>query len=194
MEVITLGSKSPRRLELLKRLDYKVVVKPPKIKEEMDLNLSVEENAIKISMDKLNYIKKHNPDDKWILTADTFIVYNNKTLGKPIDRTDAFNMLKLLSGKRHKVLTGICIYSKIQNKILTDVDVTEVHFKKITDAQINDYLSYNEWQDAAGSYQIQNRGEILVQYINGSFSSVMGLPISRIYGMFTTLNFNNPVI
>lgn len=189
MGVITLGSASPRRLELLQKLNLEVIVKPPKIEEVMDRNLTVEENAIKISLDKLKYVKDVNPNDAYIITADTFIVYQNRTLGKPVDRTDAFNMLKMLSGKEHRVLTGVSIYSKEEDRIISEVDITLVNFKELTADEINSYLDLNEWVDAAGAYQIQNMGEILIESINGSYSSVMGLPISRIYGMFVSLNF-----
>ncbi len=194
MGIITLGSASPRRLELLKKFGFEITVKPPDIDEIMDIKLSIEENAIKISKDKLDYVRLNNPNDNYILTADTFIALGNDTYGKPLDRSDAFNMIKTLSGKEHKVLTGVSIYSKILDKTLSEVDTTFVKFKKLSDEEINNYLNYNEWQDAAGAYQIQNMGEILIESINGSYTSVMGLPISRINGMFVSLNFNNPVI
>lgn len=194
MEKITLGSASPRRLELLKKLNINAIVKPPDIIEEMNPDLSVEMNAIKISRDKLDYIKSKNPNDLWIITADTFIVHKNNTMEKPKNRDDAFNMLHTLSGEKHKVLTGVSIYSKKSNQILSDVDTTIVTFKNLTSEEINYYLDFNEWLDAAGAYQIQRMGEILVESINGSYSSVMGLPISRIYGMLRSLNFIIPVI
>ncbi len=189
MEVVTLGSGSPRRKQLLEKLNIPTIIKTPKTNEEMNRNLTAEENAIKISNDKLQYIIKHNPDDKWILTADTFISYNNKTLGKPRDREDAYNMLQMLSNNIHRVLTGVTIYSKREQKTISEVDITYVTFKNLSKNDIDYYLDFNEWIDAAGAYQIQNMGEILIESINGSYSSVMGLPISRIYGMFTSLNF-----
>lgn len=189
MERVTLGSASPRRLELLKKLNIDIDVKPPNIEEIMNEELSPEDNSIKVSLDKLNYIKNENKDDLWIITADTFISYKNIILGKPTNRENAFDMLKMLSGKEHKVITGVSIYSKKLNKTLSEADITTVKFKKLTDNEINFYLECEEWVDAAGAYQIQNRGEILIESINGSYSSVMGLPISRIYGMFESLNF-----
>lgn len=194
MGIITLGSASPRRLELLKKFGLDITVKPANINEVMDKTLSVEENAIKISNDKLNNVRENNPNDNFILTADTFIALDNKTFGKPLDKSDAFNMIKKFSGREHKVLTGVSIYSKFLDKTISEVDTTLVKFRILTDKDINKYLNYNEWQDAAGAYQIQNMGEILIESINGSYSSVMGLPISRIYGMLLSLNFNNPVI
>lgn len=189
MERVTLGSASPRRLELLKKLNIDIDVKPPNIDEIMNEELSPEENSIKVSLDKLNYIKNENKNDLWIITADTFISYKNIILGKPTNRENAFDMLKMLSGKEHKVITGVSIYSKKVNKTISEADITTVKFKKLTDNEINFYLDCEEWVDAAGAYQIQNRGEILIESINGSYSSVMGLPISRIYGMFESLNF-----
>ena len=194
MEIITLGSKSPRRLEILEKLGMKVVVKPPNIIETFDDNLSVEENAIKISLDKLENVKTANPEDPWVVTADTFISINESILGKPKDRLEAKNMLEMLSGKSHKVVTGVSLYSKKQNKTVSKSDITIVKFKKLTKNEINFYLSLNEWKDAAGAYKIQETGEILIDSINGSYSSVMGLPISSIYGMFVSLNFIYPVI
>ncbi|MBN2618673.1 MAG: septum formation protein Maf [Spirochaetales bacterium] len=189
METITLGSASPRRAEILDRLGINYIIRHPNINEEIDPLLSIEENSKKISIDKLNYIKKNYPHDKWILTADTFIEFENCILGKPVNREDAFKMLKALSGNKHIVLTGVSIYSKKLDITVTEIDKTAVIFKKLSDKEIDNYLNFNEWIDAAGSYQIQNRGEILIDSINGSFSSVMGLPLSRIYGMFVSLNF-----
>ena len=189
MERITLASASPRRLEILKKLNLSVIVKPPNITEIIDKTLSPEENAKLISLKKLNYIKKLHPDDPWILSADTFISYKNKILGKPKDIEDAKYMLKTLSGDSHQVMTGISIYSKKMGKTVTEVDITTVTFKKLNERDIEFYLNTNQWIDAAGAYKIQETGEILIESINGSYSSVMGLPISRIYGMFVSLNF-----
>ncbi|QEN06132.1 septum formation protein Maf [Thiospirochaeta perfilievii] len=194
MGLVTLGSKSPRRYELLKKLGVDIVVKPPNIEEICDENLSVQENAIKITLDKLNSVRENNPNDEIILTADTFITLDNKIYGKPKNRVEAFNMITKFSGKTHQVLTGVAIYSKELDKTVTELDITSVKFKNLDKKTVDYYLNFNEWQDAAGAYQIQNMGEILIDYINGSYSSVMGLPISRIYGMFVSLNFINPVI
>lgn len=194
LEKITLGSGSPRRLEILKRLGLNIIVKPPSTDETLDMRLSPEENALNLSLEKLHDVRQNNPEDKWIITADTFITYKDKILGKPLDREDAFSMLSMLSGSEHKVLTGVSVYSKDLNREISEVDSTIVKFKKLTSDEINRYLDLNEWQDAAGAYKIQEMGEILVEYIKGSFSSVMGLPIRRIYGMLISLNFIIPVI
>lgn len=190
MELITLASASPRRLELLKKLDLNVTVKKPNVDETFDPQKNIIDNGIEIALKKLNYIKNNNPDDKWIIAADTFIEINDNILGKPKDYSDAFNMLKLLSNKIHNVITAVTVYSKKVDITLNEVDITEVEFNNLSDSDIRSYLDYNEWIDAAGAYKIQEKGEILVKKINGSFSSVMGLPINLIYGMLKKLNFN----
>lgn len=194
LEKVTLGSASPRRLTILKKLGLDIVVKPPILDEIVDISLTPEENALKLSIDKMNEVKKNNPEDKWIITADTFISYKGQILGKPLDREDAYKMISMLSGSEHEVLTGVTIFSKEIDKTISEVDSTTVKFKKLSTDQIERYLDMNQWQDAAGAYKIQELGEILIEYINGSFSSVMGLPISRIYGMLLSLNFIIPVI
>lgn len=193
MEVITLGSASPRRLELLKKICPQIVVKPGDIEEIIDDTLTPQENAIKLAEDKLIAIKEINPNDNWILTADTFISFENHILGKPQDKTDAKKMLTMLSGQTHKVMTGVALYSKKTDKIYSDVDITDVTFKNLDSCILNYYLGSGDWEDAAGAYKIQSLGEILIASINGSYSSVMGLPLSLIYGMFVTTKFINPV-
>ena len=194
MGKITLGSGSPRRRELLMRLGIDPIIRKPLVDERFNKNLSIEDNAIEISLQKLEYIKKHFPEERWIITADTFIEIDGDILGKPIDRKDAYKMLKRLSNKEHRVLTGVSIYKKDENRVLSEVDLSYVLFKDLSSEDINFYLDKEEWVDAAGAYKIQESGEILIEKINGSFSSIMGLPINKIYGMLKTLNFIYPVI
>jgi len=193
MEIVTLGSSSPRRLELLSRFNFNIEVIPPDNEEIVDINLSHKENAEKISLEKLYNIKRRFPFKETIITADTFISFNNEILGKPNNITDAKEMLKLLSGKKHKVITGVSIYSRKKNLILSETEITDVEFRELTDNDIEFYLSTDEWIDAAGAYKIQGIGEMLIHKIIGSYTNVMGLPIKLIYGMFVSLNFINPV-
>ncbi|OQY39372.1 MAG: septum formation protein Maf [Spirochaetaceae bacterium 4572_7] len=189
MDQITLGSKSPRRLELLKRLNLNIIVKPSNIDETFNKNKTLEENGLDISNKKLLEIRTRNPNDKWIVTADTFIAFRGIALGKPRDREDAFDMLQTLAGNEHKVITALSLYSKKAEKTLSEVDISYVKFKDLSTNEINSYLDLNEWEDAAGGYKIQAQGEILTEYIKGTFSSIMGLPINRFYGMLTALNY-----
>jgi septum formation protein len=125
----------------------------------------------------------------WILTADTLVYRKNHKLGKPKDRKHAFEMLNSLSGKPHFVSSALALFNPTSKKIHLKQDITRVKFKTLTPQLIQLYLSLNEWKDAAGAYKIQDSGDLLIKGIRGSFSNVMGLPISLLYDMLFQGNF-----
>lgn len=181
MEII-LASKSPRRVELLSKYidDFSVI--PSDIKEKIDCNLLPELSVMTIAYEKgYEVAKKHS--NQTVIAADT-IVYSDKFLGKPEDRQSAFEMLKTLSGRSHKVITGIAIIN-IDKKIkVVDYDETTVDFRVLTDSFIEDYLDTGEYKDKAGGYAIQGKGEILADRINGSYSNIVGLPMYKLDKLF----------
>lgn len=165
-------------------------VNPVDTEEDMTRNLSPEELAASIAEEKLHAFLKNPPADvSWAVAADTFISYMNRRVGKPVDRNDAERELKSLSGKTHQVLTGIALYCRRDDVILSEVDITDVTFRSLTPREIEWYLDSGEWEGVAGSYRIQGKGECLISGINGSYSNVMGLPITRFYGMLSKLDF-----
>ena len=113
-----------------------------------------------------------------VIAADTAIMFNNTIYGKPKNRIDARRMLKTLSNSTHLVITGVCIVSKKQT--LSFSSISEVTFYNLSEKDIDEYLSFNEYIDKAGSYAIQGKGALLVKNINGDYNSIIGLPIGEI--------------
>ena len=119
-----------------------------------------------------------------VVAADTVVELEGEILGKPEDKEKAVNMLKKLSGRKHKVHTGVCIIrqnSNDENKIVDFAETTEVFMKNITDEEIANYVATGEPLDKAGAYGIQGRAAAFITKINGDYNNVVGLPISRLY-------------
>ena len=180
MKNIILASSSIRRQELLRELDLEFTIITPPLQEEIIPNeLSRTETAEHIALQKANQFKNIN-DNEIIITADTIVWIDNKILGKPKDYADAFAMLKLLSGKSHYVVTGVCIKSKDKTKVFNSE--TLVTFTEITDKEINYYIENYKPYDKAGAYGIQEWiGKIAIESISGCYYNVMGLPIQKLY-------------
>ena len=176
---IILASNSPRRRELLKGLNIPFEVKVIKgIDETYPQELPVQQVAEYIAVKKAgNY---QPAEDEIILTADTTVVLGNKILGKPADKPEAFHMLQELSGRKHQVITGVCLTST-EKQIHFSV-VSEVEFKTLLISEINYYIDHYKPFDKAGAYGIQEWiGFIGVESLHGSYYNVMGLPVQRIY-------------
>ncbi|MEO6148827.1 MAG: Maf family nucleotide pyrophosphatase [Mucilaginibacter sp.] len=176
---IILASKSPRRQELLRLMDidFRIVLK--EVDESYPDGLTPEEIAIYVASKKAEAFDEEIGDEI-VLTADTIVAIDGLILGKPETPEHAVEMLKLLSGKVHKVVTGVCLLHKGQyNKFH---DVSEVFFRKLPDAEIQDYVDRYKPMDKAGSYGIQERiGLIGIERINGSYTNVVGLPTEKLY-------------
>lgn len=178
MDKILLASKSPRRIEILgKYCELEIV--PAQIEEVCYTRMRPEEFVMALSLKKALYIALEEEKRGLIIAADT-IVYKDDILEKPSDRDDAFRMLKTLSGKVHYVYTGFSIIDEEIPLRIIDYDVTEVEFYELSDEMINSYLDTGEYADKAGGYGIQGFGELLVKSIKGSYSNVVGLPVSKI--------------
>lgn len=178
---IILCSNSPRRRELLGGLglDFEVRVIDG-IDESYDENNTCEEIAEEISLKKAEAYIKTMADDELIITADTIVYNEGKVLGKPHTREEAISMLSDISGKTHKVVTGVCIASKDFKRSFSVS--TEVKFAKLEKEEIMFYVDNYSPYDKAGAYGIQEWiGYIGVEGIEGSYFNVMGLPIQRLY-------------
>lgn len=176
---IILASNSPRRRQLLEGLGIPFEVKTiDGIDESYPDNLPPEKIAEYIANEKAQaYVIT---PDELLITADTIVVCDGEILGKPHDEADARRMLKSISGKTHKVITGVCLLTA-ERKTLFSV-VTDVTFKMLTDAEISYYISNYAPYDKAGAYGIQEWiGYVGVTSISGSYFNVMGLPVQRIY-------------
>lgn len=177
-EKIILASQSPRRAQILALAHIPFEVIACEVAETINPKLSITEIPIKIAEQKATPIIQNHPD-RVILAADTIVVLENKIIGKPKDKEDAFKILTSLSNKSHTVITGVSLYT-IGEKITFSVS-TEVTFKKLSQNQILYYIEQCKPYDKAGAYAIQEWiGAVAIQSINGCFYNVMGLPISKI--------------
>lgn len=180
---IVLCSNSPRRKELMRGLglDFQTRVIDG-IDESYDKSLPGEDIAKIISEKKAESYKATMSPDELIITADTIVYVDGEVLGKPQDRLDAIRMLKMLSGKSHDVITGVCIQT--QTKSTSFSVKTKVTFAQMTDDEINFYIDNHKPYDKAGAYGIQEWiGYIGVESIEGSYFNVMGLPVQKLYSV-----------
>ena len=178
---IVLASNSPRRRELLAGLGLHFAVKVLEgIDESYPKETPINEVAIVISKKKASAYKDSLTDDELLITADTIVVVDNDILGKPKDSDDARRMLKLISGRTHQVITGVCL---LTNKSMKSFSVTtDVTFRRLADDEIDYYIENYKPFDKAGAYGIQEWiGYVGVTSITGSYFNVMGLPVQRIY-------------
>jgi septum formation protein len=177
---ILLASASPRRRELIAQLGFDFsIVKAPDTDEIIPDNLYREDIAIHLAKEKSESFANLN-DGEILVTADTIVWIDGKVLGKPIDYSDAFEMLSLLSGKEHFVITGVCLRST--KKTVTFHAETMVRFAKLSDDEIRFYINNDKPYDKAGAYGIQEWiGKIGVEHIEGSYYNVVGLPVQKLY-------------
>ena len=182
---LILASNSPRRKELLAGLGVPFEVRVLQdIDEHYPENLPVNEVARYIAKEKADAYRRIVAPDELIITADTVVIVGDEILGKPIDEADAVRMLKLLSGRTHQVTTGVCLLTAEKERCF-DV-TTDVTFKALTDEEIHYYVDRYRPFDKAGAYGIQEWiGYIGVTGLNGSYYTVMGLPVQRIYQELT---------
>tara|TARA_Y100001970_G_scaffold82526_1_gene104468 strand:+ start:3324 stop:3884 length:561 start_codon:yes stop_codon:yes gene_type:complete len=176
-----LASQSPRRIEILKKADFKFKAIASKIDESIiSTNLDPEDYCMELAKLKSKAISKKYPDYT-VIGADTIVFINGKILNKPLNFSEAKKMLNLLSGNTHKVLTGVSLQNQKLNINLSFFDVSEVTFYDISDLEINHYISNYNPLDKAGSYGIQDGSAIFVEKIYGSYENIMGFPIGRFY-------------
>lgn len=180
MQKIILASQSPRRKQLLEWAEVSFEVIVQSTDEVYPPHLTIENIPVHIAKQKVEAVKELiNDSSRIILAADTVVVLNNEIIGKPADADDAINILQKLSGKTHRVITGVVIdYAEGE---VTFADITEVQFHELTQEQIEYYVKHYKPFDKAGAYAIQEWiGVIGIKCINGDFYNVMGLPVSRV--------------
>ena len=176
---IVLASESTRRVDILRTLGISFSIIPPDIDETKRAEETPQEFVKRISYEKASKVGKHFPD-KWVIAADTIVVLKGKVLGKPNNERDAFNMLKTLRGKWHKVITGYCVLNLLKNVVYRDMVETKVFLRHMTDDEINRYIKTSEPMGKAGSYAVQGKGGYMVKEIKGSYTNVVGLPICEV--------------
>ena len=178
---IILASNSPRRRELLAGLGIGFEVKTLEgIDESYPCDLNSDMIAQYISQKKAEAYKSLIVDNEMVITSDTIVLLDGKVYGKPADEADACRMLGELSGRTHKVITGVCINTRERSCAFHVV--TEVEFAPLSSDEIEYYVTHFKPLDKAGAYGIQEWiGSVAVRAINGSFYNVMGLPVQRLY-------------
>lgn len=178
---IILASNSPRRRELLSGLGINFDVKVlPDLDETYPQQLPVGEVAQYIAAKKADAYRNVMSNDDLIITADTIVVADGEVMGKPVDAQEAHQMLCKLSGRKHHVITGVCLTTMSSQRQFSVA--TDVTFKRLTSQEIDFYIENYQPYDKAGAYGIQEWiGYIAVTGIEGSYFNVMGLPVQRIY-------------
>ena len=177
MKKIILASQSPRRKMLLEWAEIPFVIKVKETDETYPLDTRIEDVPVMIARNKALAIDRSG--NETVLAADTIVVLENEIIGKPSDANDAKRILKKLSGKTHRVITGVVIMNG--EKEISFSDITEVSFHPLTEEQISYYIEKYKPFDKAGAYAIQEWiGVTGIEKINGDFYNVMGLPVSRV--------------
>lgn len=180
---VVLASKSPRRQELLRGIGIEFSVMTKEVDESYSKNISVFDVAPYLSVKKAKSFEDSDlPNNYMLITADTVVVVDDAILGKPKNEEDARNMLRLLSGKKHYVITGVTIHTKDKTKTFSVA--SKVSFDDLSDDEIEYYVNVYKPFDKAGSYGVQEWiGYIGVNSVEGSYFNVMGLPTHKLYQM-----------
>ena len=172
--MLILASQSPRRRELLSMLGLDFTVITADIDERMNPALTVEQAVAAVCEQKAAAVGTDHPD-ALILAADTIVVLENRVLGKPRTEDEARAMLRGLSGRCHTVMTAFCLWKN--GRADTHVEHTRVHFRPLTDREIDAYVATGSPMDKAGAYGIQDQAAIFVEALEGDYYNVMGLPL-----------------
>ncbi len=181
-----LASKSPRRRELLALMGIDFEIITADIDETIKSGASPFDEVARLSLEKALAVCDRVSADDIIISADTVVVFGDKIMGKPTDKADARDMLKMLSGNTHKVMSGVTV--KRGDKIITKTVVTEVTFRKLDDSEIDRYIQTNEPMDKAGAYGIQGAAAVFVSSIQGDYFNIVGLPVCTLHLMLGELN------
>ncbi len=185
METIILASGSPRRRELLTRVKIPFKAVPPRIPEDGGPRDDPVGFVVAVAGRKVEEVVRQLRTEtlRWVLGVDTVVEIDGRILGKPTGIEDAEAMLRLLSGRTHRVHSGVALLVSRAQAIDTASATTDVTFRELAEEELGFYLETGEWAGVAGSYRIQERGVFLVDGIRGSWSNVVGLPLEVFYGM-----------
>lgn len=190
METILLASASPRRKELLQKAGIPFDAVPSNAEELPPEGVSPEELVKENALRKAKEVSSRFPG-RLVLGADTLVAVGDRVLGKPKDREDAKAMLRSLSGRAHRVLTGVALTDGSRTQ--AETEETVVFFRELPEALIESYVSTGECDDKAGAYGIQGRGCILAERIEGDYCCVVGLPMCRVHRMLERFCYELPI-
>ncbi|MGA6988025.1 MAG: Maf family protein [Terriglobales bacterium] len=178
--MLVLASASPRRQELLRNAQITFEVQPANIPEDPLPGETAKHYAERLAREKALAIASQRPQDV-VLGADTVVVVDRQLLGKPSDAADAARMLRMLSGRNHEVITGVCLVVRGQSKVASET--TQVTLSELSDKDIADYVASGEPMDKAGAYAIQGIASRWIPRIEGDYSNVVGLPVALVFRM-----------
>lgn len=177
---ILLASASPRRKYLLQEAGFKIRVIPPEVDEEHSDLLKPSDIPVLLAKRKAMALVNKRMEEEVILAADSVVILDSDVLGKPVDNTQAMEMLRRLSGRTHQVITGVCLLSADKQSVFSCI--SEVTFSILTEVEIQYYIDHYLPFDKAGSYGVQEwLGWCRIKSIHGSYSNIMGLPVEMVY-------------
>jgi septum formation protein len=187
--MLVLASASPRRQELLRNAGITFEVQPANIAEDPLPGEVAKDYVERLAREKALAIASQRPHDV-VLGADTVVVvggqYDGQLLGKPSDAADAARMLRMLSGRKHEVITGVCVVVRGQSKVASEI--TRVTMSELSDKDVADYVASGEPMDKAGAYAIQGIASRWIPRIEGDYSNVVGLPVALVFRMLREIS------
>jgi len=176
MKKIILASTSPRRKQLMELLGLPFEIMPSEYEEDMTLPMTPGELAKHLSFGKAKAVAGKN-DHAIVIGSDTFVSFENQVLGKPHTGERAREMLRMLSGKKHTIFSGLAIIDTDSGKTITDVSTTDVYFATMSEDEIDFYVNTKEPLDKAGAYALQEKGSAFIQRIDGDYQGAIGLSL-----------------
>ena len=185
--MLILASASPRRADLLRAAGIEAEIRPADVDESVHAGESPEGYACRVAREKALAVSAQAPG-RFVLGADTIVVVDATILGKPGNPDDARRMLRLLSGRRHAVITGVALVGSPYRpaaQVTSRAESTTVEFAPLSESEIDWYVATGEPMDKAGGYAIQGLASRFVMRVEGSYSNVVGLPIALVYQMCT---------
>lgn len=190
MEIV-LASRSPRRQALMGRLVETFLIEPSDVDESSVAEEDPERFAMKAALLKAEAAALRRPDAV-VIGADTVVAVESQVLGKPADREAAKSMLLLLSGRTHRVITGIALVHGASGRRSVESEITAVTFRPLTGAKIDAYLDRGDFMDKAGAYAIQDIGSAFIAAVDGDYDNVVGFPVSRVGAMLAEMLLAGP--
>jgi septum formation protein len=183
---LILASSSPRRRDLLSSLGFEFAVVPAKVQEIPTLHEVPQDFALRVAGKKALAVGEEYAH-AWVIGADTVVTIEGKILGKPHNSNEAKMMLQQLANKEHLVMTGYVLLNCAKGKKIERVEETRVKIKALEEREMDWYINTGEPFDKAGGYAIQGKGSFLVEWIQGSYTNVVGLPLCQLVGLLKEL-------
>ena len=190
---IILASGSPRRQQYLQEMGLNFTVRTSVVAELPHADETPEDFVIRMALEKAAAVSSQFPDS-WVISGDTVVCLDKKILGKPVDEKDALSLLMALSGREHRVISGLCVSNDMLSLKIVRSTTTFVRFDRFSENTARAYVATGEWLDKAGGYGIQGKGACLVESIDGSYSNVVGLPLCELMNILLENNVIEPAL